>query len=45
MEINKGKVNAGKHIIEINTSNLQSGIYFYTVRCGKESKTMKMVVK
>ncbi|MDO9512562.1 MAG: T9SS type A sorting domain-containing protein [Bacteroidales bacterium] len=43
--INLGNVNAGKRLVEINTTNLTSGIYFYTVRSGNSSVTKKMVVK
>ena len=44
MEINKGKVNSGKQILEINTSNLPTGVYFYTVQAGSQKVTRKMMV-
>lgn len=45
MEINKGMLTSGKHNISINTSNLSSGIYFYTVTANNNSVTKKMVVE
>jgi len=45
MEINKGQVNAGTHVFDINTSGLTPGIYFYTVNAGNQQTTLKMVVK
>ncbi|MCX7955150.1 MAG: T9SS type A sorting domain-containing protein [Bacteroidales bacterium] len=45
MLIDKGKLNAGKHTITINTNNLPSGIYFYTVNANGESITKKMIVE
>jgi len=45
MEINKGMLTSGKHNISINTSNLSSGIYFYTVTANNNSVTKKMVIE
>ncbi|MGC8864434.1 MAG: T9SS type A sorting domain-containing protein [Bacteroidales bacterium] len=45
MEINKGQVNAGTHIFDINTHGLTPGIYFYTVNAGTQKTTLKMMVK
>ena len=45
MEINKGNVSAGNHQITFDCSSLPAGVYFYTVKVGKESSTLKMVVK
>jgi len=45
MELNKGKVNAGQHILNINTSGLPTGVYFYTVFTGSQKTTQKMMVK
>jgi len=45
MEINKGKLSAGKNIINLNVSNLGSGIYFYTVTANNTSITKKMLVE
>ncbi len=33
------------HTFNVNVSNLESGIYFYTVEFGESSITKKMVVK
>lgn len=41
---NEGTINGSKQIT-INASNLEAGIYFYTVRVGAESQTKKMMVK
>ncbi len=41
---NEGTVNGSKEIT-IDASNLQAGIYFYTVTVGSESQTKKMMVK
>jgi hypothetical protein len=45
MEINKGNVSAGNHYISLDCSNLPAGVYFYTVRVGRESTTHKMIVE
>ncbi|MEI7661756.1 MAG: T9SS type A sorting domain-containing protein, partial [Bacteroidota bacterium] len=45
MELNKGLINSGNHDIMINTSQLKSGIYFYTVSIGSEKITKKMIVQ
>ncbi len=45
MEISKGKVNAGSHLITLNTSSLKAGVYFYTVTTGSQKTTQKMVVQ
>lgn len=34
----------GDHTIEVNFENLPSGIYFYNLKSGKESKTGKMIL-
>ena len=44
MSINENKKLAGKHSININTSNLESGIYTYTLTVGDKSQTKKMSV-
>ncbi len=41
---NEGTVNGSKQIT-IDASDLQAGIYFYTVTVGSESQTKKMMVK
>jgi len=35
---------AGYHTVEFNASNLASGIYFYTLKAGEFSKTLKMTL-
>jgi len=35
---------SGSHNVQISTSELPSGVYFYTVSSGTEAKTMKMIV-
>lgn len=45
MNIEKGFMQAGSNEIEINASQLQAGIYFYTVSAGAERVTKKMIVK
>jgi hypothetical protein len=45
MEMSKGKVNAGSHLITLNTSSLKTGVYFYTVTTGIQKTTRKMMVK
>ena len=38
------RLQAGINEMQINVSNLSSGVYFYTVKAGKEAVTMKMIV-
>ena len=45
IEMNKGQVAAGNHTFIIDASNLQSGIYFYTVTAGTSQVTRKMIVE
>ena len=45
MELNKGFVPAQNHTFTIDASNLQSGIYFYTVTAGQSQVTRKMIVE
>lgn len=45
LEINKGQVAAQTHTFTIDASNLQSGIYFYTVTAGESQVTRKMIVE
>jgi hypothetical protein len=44
-EMNYGTQSAGTHTISINSDNLASGIYFYTVYAGNSSVTKKMIVR
>jgi hypothetical protein len=39
------RLQAGVNEMQINVSNLSSGVYFYTVEAGKETVTKKMIVK
>ncbi|MCP3933149.1 MAG: T9SS type A sorting domain-containing protein [Bacteroidetes bacterium] len=34
----------GKHILEVNTKNLSSGVYYYTLTIGDKEKTKKIVI-
>ena len=45
MEINKGQVPAQTHTFTIDASNLQAGIYFYTITAGTSQVTKKMIVE
>jgi hypothetical protein len=45
IELNKGNVPAQSHAFTIDASNLQSGIYFYTVTAGASQVTRKMIVE
>lgn len=44
MNFNQGKQPAGVHSINIDTANLQSGVYFYTLTAGDGKITKKMTV-
>ncbi len=41
----QGSVNAGKYRMTIDARNLESGVYFYTVKAGDEKITKKMIVE
>lgn len=41
----KGNMMAGSHRVNIDGSDLASGLYFYTVKAGNKSVTRKMMVK
>ncbi len=45
MEINKGIGSTGINHITLNTSKLQNGVYFYTVKAGNNSITKKLIVQ
>jgi hypothetical protein len=45
MTVNKGAVDAGSYEFSIDGSNLESGVYFYTVTADKNSVTRKMSVR
>jgi hypothetical protein len=45
LEINKGYVPAQTHTFSIDASDLQSGVYFYTVTAGASQVTKKMIVE
>ena len=40
----RGTVNPGTYTINLNTANMNSGVYFYTVKVGDSSVTKKMIV-
>nr|HPN37491.1 T9SS type A sorting domain-containing protein [Melioribacteraceae bacterium] len=42
--INAGYKDAGKHTLEFDGSNLNSGVYFYKVEAGKNSMIRKMAL-
>ena len=44
MTIDDGRKSSGIHHIDLNTSNLKNGVYFYTLTVGKTSSTRRMVV-
>lgn len=44
MEINQGRMPAGKHTYTLVTKNLEAGAYFYTLRAGGFTQTKQMVV-
>ena len=45
IELNKGYVPAQTHTFTIDATNLQSGVYFYTVTAGSSQVTKKMIVE
>jgi len=45
LEVSKGSVNSGPCQFFIDGSNLEPGVYFYTVKANNESVTRKMIVK
>jgi len=45
LEISKGSVNSGAYQFMLDGTELQPGVYFYTVKVNKESVTKKMIVK
>jgi len=44
MELNEGVKTAGNHSIQINASNLNAGVYYYSVVAGDKRITKKMIV-
>ena len=44
-EINAGHVYAGTHQLKIDGNDLQSGVYFYTVKADASSVTHKMIIE
>jgi len=40
-----GRKASGTHTVNLNSDNLSSGIYFYTVTAGTSQVTKKMIVK
>jgi len=44
MDINKGMMPAGKHTYTLETTNLDPGVYFYTLKAGSFVQTKQMVI-
>ena len=44
-QLNAGRVNAGTHVLRLDVSKLDSGVYFYTVKANGSSVTNKMIVE
>ena len=42
---NKGSLNSGAHIVELDMSGFAPGLYFYSVKTGDQVVTRKMVVR
>ncbi len=42
---NEGNRPAGKHSLRVNTSSLEAGVYFYTLKAGNFVDTKRMIVK
>jgi len=45
MSLNKGSVNAGSHQFNVDASQLQAGVYFYTIKLNDQKVSSKMVVE
>jgi hypothetical protein len=43
--IQMGNLNAGTHILELNASNYNSGVYFYTITVDQNQLTNRMVIQ
>jgi hypothetical protein len=44
LQINKGYLQAGVHIITLHAAGLNPGLYFYTIKAGEFSDTKKMII-
>lgn len=44
MNLDQGQQGTGEHQVEINTANLQAGVYFYTLTVGDQQLTQRMVI-
>jgi len=44
MEENQGMMSAGRHNFTLKTSNLEAGVYFYTLQAGNFTQTKQMVI-
>jgi len=44
MSVNKGNQNSGTYTMDINTSDLNSGIYFYSILVNGNKITKKMTI-
>jgi hypothetical protein len=45
LEMHKGHLPAGTHTTELETGNLEAGVYFYTLRAGNFIKTKQLVIR
>ena len=45
LNFNEGNLPAGKHSLQVNTENLEAGVYFYTLKAGNFVETKRMIVK
>ena len=43
-DLAKGKMQAGSHSADFDGSRLTSGVYYYTLRVGKDAQTKKMIM-
>ncbi|HXK49398.1 MAG TPA: T9SS type A sorting domain-containing protein, partial [Clostridiales bacterium] len=43
-ELENRKIQAGSHSIDFDGSRLTSGVYYYTLRVGKDAQTKKMIM-
>jgi hypothetical protein len=44
MEVNEGMMPAGRHTFNLDSNNLEPGVYFYTLKAGSFVQTKQMVI-
>jgi hypothetical protein len=44
MEVSQGQMPVGKHTVTLQTTGLEAGAYFYTLRAGGFTQTRQMVI-